>query len=112
MKESRASSKAEAREPDSGIDVESRASSGAEAREPDSEIDARERNLTALLSGTKPQTYNCCANTCCAYTSSWLKDTECPICSEPHFDEEGKPCQCWEYLPVMQCLQAYLGVQR
>jgi hypothetical protein len=35
-KESRASSEAEAREPDSGMDMESQASSEAEAREPDS----------------------------------------------------------------------------
>jgi hypothetical protein len=46
MKESRASSEAEAREPDSGMDMESRASSEAEAREPDSGIDTRERTLT------------------------------------------------------------------
>jgi hypothetical protein len=46
--ESRASSKAEARELDSGMDMESRASSRAEAREPDLGMDARERTLTVL----------------------------------------------------------------
>jgi hypothetical protein len=46
MKESRASSEAEAREPDSGMDMESRASSKAKAWELDLGIDARERTLT------------------------------------------------------------------
>jgi hypothetical protein len=47
--DSRASSEAEAREPDSGLDVEHRASSEAEAREPDLGIDARERTLTGAF---------------------------------------------------------------
>jgi hypothetical protein len=42
----RASSKAKAQEPDSGIDVESQASSKAKAREPDLGIGAQEQTLT------------------------------------------------------------------
>ena len=38
----------------------------------------------AILSGIEPQWFNCCVNSCIAYTGSYQDLNECPDCSQRH----------------------------
>ena len=61
----------------------------------------------ALLSGLQLQIYDCCINSCCAYTNMLSEATNCPICSEDRYDINGRPRNRYEYLPVIPRLQGY-----
>lgn len=69
------------------------------------EIQAR----AARLSGFQPESYDCCINSCCAFTGPHAKESTCPYCSEPRYNSSGKPRKVFIYLPVTPRLKAFLA---
>jgi hypothetical protein len=53
------------------------------------------------LSGIKPDLYDCCVNSCCAFTGLRAKDQQCDICKHPRFNIAGKPFKVFSYLPLL-----------
>ena len=54
----------------------------------------------ATLSGVEPKAYDCCINSCMAYTRTHAQKQLCDYCHENHFSLSGKPCWQFLYLPV------------
>ena len=57
----------------------------------------------AILSGTTPVWYDCCLNSCIAYTGDYKNNQQCPKCSEPRFTQ-SQPQQPWQvfcYVPLI-----------
>ncbi|KAF8588423.1 hypothetical protein K439DRAFT_1288978, partial [Ramaria rubella] len=61
----------------------------------------------ALLSGIKPEIYDACINSCCAFTGDFLNLETCPICGQACHDGALKPWARFEYLPLIPHLQGY-----
>jgi hypothetical protein len=61
----------------------------------------------SILSGILPKWFDCCINTCIAYTSEFEKDSSCPLCGEPRFSANGEPRRVFCYLPLIPRLQKY-----
>lgn len=62
----------------------------------------------AILSGIEPEWYDCCVNSCCAYSGDFKDLTECPYdCGEPRFSPSGKSRRMFAYLPIIPRLQGY-----
>lgn len=60
----------------------------------------------AILSGVDPVLYDCCINSCMAYTRDYLNDNDCPFCHEPR-RRDGKPRRQFSYLPFATRLQGF-----
>lgn len=58
-----------------------------------------------VLSGLKPEIYDCCIKSCCAYLGEYEDLDTCPFCKEPRFNSKGKPRQRYWYLPIIPRLQ-------
>ncbi|KAB5587951.1 Transposase family Tnp2 protein [Ceratobasidium theobromae] len=54
----------------------------------------------AQLSGTQPQSIDCCINVCHAFTGPYAEETICSKCKEPRYDSKKRPRQVFEYLPM------------
>ncbi|PIL32951.1 hypothetical protein GSI_05069 [Ganoderma sinense ZZ0214-1] len=63
----------------------------------------------ARLSGFQPESYDCCINSCCAFTGPHASLSACPYCSEPRYNPSGKPRKVFIYLPVIPRLKAFLA---
>ncbi|KAI0371590.1 hypothetical protein BV20DRAFT_942100, partial [Pilatotrama ljubarskyi] len=63
----------------------------------------------AQLSGFEPECYDCCVNSCIAFTGVYAKDNSCPFCAEPRHNSKGQPRQQFVYLPVIPRLQAQMA---
>ncbi|EJU02096.1 hypothetical protein DACRYDRAFT_51697, partial [Dacryopinax primogenitus] len=50
--------------------------------------------------------FNCCINSCVAYTGVLSKETFCPHCSKPYLKPNGQACCQYAYLPLIPQLQA------
>lgn len=62
----------------------------------------------ATLSGIKPVLYDCCINSCVAYTGSFQYDLHCKFCRERRFKSDKKtPRSSFSYLPIIPQLQGY-----
>ncbi|KAF9222844.1 hypothetical protein BS17DRAFT_641389, partial [Gyrodon lividus] len=61
----------------------------------------------AILSGMKPVMYDCCPNSCIAYTKKYIHHQYCLFCEEPHLNANRKPCRQFAYFPLIPCLQGY-----
>lgn len=58
------------------------------------------------LSGVKPISYDCCPNSCVAYTKKFIHYQACPFCNEPRF-KNGKARRSFVYFPLIPRLQGY-----
>lgn len=63
----------------------------------------------AQLSGFKPEVYDCCIASCCAFTGPHVDKQECPYCHEPRFDSRRRPRKVFIYLPLIPRLKSYLA---
>ncbi|PVF91701.1 hypothetical protein CPB86DRAFT_290180 [Serendipita vermifera] len=57
------------------------------------------------LSGWNSQRYNCCVNSCIAYTGIYRELADCPYCQMPRYDSKGKSATFYT-LPLAPQLQA------
>lgn len=60
----------------------------------------------AKLSGVTPELYDCCVNTCHAFTLDFAHEEVCSECGERRFDEKGSPRQHYQYIPTISRFQA------
>ena len=59
------------------------------------------RSRVAFLSGFKAEQYDCCINSCMAYTGSHADLKTCMYCQEARHDQYGFPRQRFTYLPAI-----------
>lgn len=59
-----------------------------------------------ILSGMKPIVFDCCPNSCIAYTKKFIYYQSCPFCGEPCF-KNGNPRRSFTYFPLIPRLQGY-----
>lgn len=55
------------------------------------------------LSGVTPEIYDCCINTCHAFTLEYADEHICSVCGQPRFDEKGSPRQRYQFIPTIPC---------
>ncbi|KZO89561.1 hypothetical protein CALVIDRAFT_491636, partial [Calocera viscosa TUFC12733] len=60
------------------------------------------------LSEVKAVSYDCCVNSCMAYTGLLADLQQCPHCNEPRL-KEGKPRKQYQYLRLIPQLKAQYG---
>ncbi|KAJ7247743.1 hypothetical protein C8J57DRAFT_1240684 [Mycena rebaudengoi] len=60
-----------------------------------------------VLSGVEPVWYNCCINSCMAYTRHHKHRTDCQFCQESRHNSLGKPRRLFCYLPIIPRLQGF-----
>ncbi|KAG1730498.1 uncharacterized protein EDB91DRAFT_1009217, partial [Suillus paluster] len=61
----------------------------------------------ATLSGIQLINYDCCINSCIAYTDDYSHHIQCPFCNESCYDAGGRAWQHFSYLPLIPRLQAF-----
>ena len=61
----------------------------------------------ALLSGIEPVWYDCCINSCVAYTQQYTDLRKCPLCDQDPFGSNGKARKVFGYLPLIPRLQGF-----
>ena len=79
-----------------------------EALAPETKLPSLRRDLEKLqrISGIKKETFDCCANSCMAFTGEYKTAEKCLYCEEDRFfDETGKPQQTWSYIPLISRLK-------
>ncbi|KAJ7301378.1 hypothetical protein DFH08DRAFT_724320, partial [Mycena albidolilacea] len=59
----------------------------------------------AILSGIEPLWFDCCVDSCIAYTDAYSELTECPFCDKHRYSPTGKPRRMFCYLPIIPRLQ-------
>jgi hypothetical protein len=58
--------------------------------------------MAAKLSGLKPVLFDCCEDSCCAFTGPKAKLTQCPYCKKARFHpDSGKPVKRFSYVPLI-----------
>ncbi|KIJ42790.1 hypothetical protein M422DRAFT_106994, partial [Sphaerobolus stellatus SS14] len=58
------------------------------------------------LSGLSPVNYDCCVNSCCAFTGHLSDLTQCPHCNEDRFEANGRIShKQFQYIPLKPQLQ-------
>jgi hypothetical protein len=66
----------------------------------------------AILSGIEPQWFDCCVNSCIAYTGSYQDLDECPICSETRRNSRNESRRLFCYIPIIPRLQDYFANEK
>jgi len=64
------------------------------------------RSRTAALAGVQPEYFDCCVNSCCAFTGDHLNLQSCPFCQEQRF-ADSKPRKRFTYIPLIPRLQVF-----
>ncbi|KZT40325.1 hypothetical protein SISSUDRAFT_983515, partial [Sistotremastrum suecicum HHB10207 ss-3] len=64
------------------------------------------RTQMAALSGIRIKFYDCCPNSCMAYTGLHSELTECRHCSSPRYSPSGKPLARFQYISLTSILRA------
>src|SRR6202035_830230 len=54
----------------------------------------------AILSGVEPVNYDCCVNSCMAYTGKYQHREDCPFCNEPRYTTKRHARRTFMYLPL------------
>jgi hypothetical protein len=65
-----------------------------------------------LFSKLVEELYDCCIASCMAFTGPFEDLEECKICDEPHYDNCGKACNIFRFLPLIPRLQAFFKSDR
>jgi hypothetical protein len=60
-----------------------------------------------FLAGIKPVRYDCCVDSCCAFTGSLSDADACWVCKLPRFDGSGRARRRFCYLPLIPRLKAF-----
>jgi hypothetical protein len=78
---------------------------------PNSPVQSWAAAQTTLLkaSGLVPVFYDCCKNSCCAYTGPHKDKKTCPYCKEAWFDRKGRARRRFLYIPLIPQLGALLA---
>ena len=63
------------------------------------------KSRAAFLSGLKPEVYDCCENSCCAFVGPHAEREKCPYCQSPRYNEQGFPVKEFSYLPLIPRLK-------
>ena len=66
----------------------------------------------AILSGIEPQWFDCCINSCIAYTGNYQDLDECPDCSETRRNPRNEPRRLFCYIPLIPRLQDFFANQK
>lgn len=61
----------------------------------------------ATLSGIQPINYDCCVNSCIAYTDDYSHHIQCPFCNESRYDTGGHARRHFSYLPLIPRIQGF-----
>ncbi len=64
------------------------------------------RRMT-VLSDVNVTQYDCCINSCLAYTGKHTELDECPYCHEPRLDKDHQPRRQFMYIPLFPRLAAF-----
>lgn len=56
--------------------------------------------------------YDCCIDSCMAFTGPYEDLEKCKICNEPRYDNRGRPRNIFRYLPLIPRLQAFFQSDR
>ena len=66
------------------------------------------------LTHIKRETFDCCPNSCMAFTGEYKAATNCSYCNEDRYvDENGKARKSWSYIPLVSRLKLqYLNPSR
>ncbi|KAH7905238.1 hypothetical protein BJ138DRAFT_977437, partial [Hygrophoropsis aurantiaca] len=62
-----------------------------------------------FLAGLEPQQYDCCLNSCIAFTGPHETLDTCPHCREPRYNSSGRARKKFPYIPVIPRLVAFVG---
>ncbi|KAI0650120.1 hypothetical protein C8Q79DRAFT_881628, partial [Trametes meyenii] len=65
------------------------------------------RARVAFLSGIDVKRYDCCVDSCMAYTGPLSDLQQCPYCKTSRYDDYGKPRRQFSYLPLKPRLLAH-----
>jgi len=65
------------------------------------------RERIRFLSGVEPQYYDCCVQSCCAFTGPNETLSHCPYCKEARWREDGKPRKIYVYIPLIPRLVGF-----
>lgn len=65
-----------------------------------------------ILAEIEPVWYNCCINSCMAFTGEETNLEECRYCSELQFDAQRKPRRQFAYLPLVPRLKGFFASTR
>ena len=72
---------------------------------PETKLPSLRRELERI-SGIKRETFDCCINSCMAFTGEHKAAEKCLHCDEDRFfDETRKPRQTWSYIPLTSRLK-------
>jgi hypothetical protein len=69
----------------------------------------RTQGAATRISGLNPILYDCCVNSCCAFTGRKTGLDFCPYCKEARRDAKGKPRKRFSYIPLIPRLVALMG---
>ncbi|EIW62613.1 uncharacterized protein TRAVEDRAFT_76459, partial [Trametes versicolor FP-101664 SS1] len=65
------------------------------------------QSRAAQLSGFQPELYDCCVNSCIAYTGVYDTENLCPFCEESRWDASGRRARNqFVYLPIIPRLKS------
>ena len=60
-----------------------------------------------FLSGFRPEQYDCCPASCCAYTGPHADLSQCPYCSGDRYNSSGAALKKFTYIPIIPRLLAF-----
>jgi hypothetical protein len=63
----------------------------------------------AIISGITPVWYDCCVNSCVAYTGDHKDKQQCPICAESRYTQHQQPRRMFCYIPLIPRLQKFFS---
>lgn len=66
----------------------------------------------AQLAGISEERYDCCVNSCCAFTGALSEAQVCPYCNEQRRDKQGRRRQVFRYIPLASRLVALFSNQK
>jgi len=61
----------------------------------------------SVLSGVQPVWYDCCVNSCIAFTTKYQHHNACPHCHEKRYRNNGEARRLFAYLPLIPQLQGF-----
>ena len=61
----------------------------------------------SVLSGVDQINFDCCVNSCVAYTTKYEHFTRCRFCNEPRYGKGARAQRTFSYIPIMPQLQAF-----
>ncbi|KAJ3005166.1 hypothetical protein NUW54_g4465 [Trametes sanguinea] len=67
------------------------------------------QSRAAQLSGFEPERYDCCINSCVAFTGVYADEDHCPFCQAPRWNAQRRPRQQFIYLPIIPRLKAQMA---